>query len=319
MEMFLGPDDYALVVIPPGVWTGFKGMSRPFAIVANCCTHPHDPSSHDAPRPVRQPTSRTTGASTITERPPRISDGDGGRPGLGERMHDARVRALPDLPQHHRRRRARDARRDRRGRAARRCTRCRPARRCSTGPSRASGTSATRGSRTPPARGSSTSREQPARRRLQRAGARADAARRAARRTCTRSRSSRTGSRTARRTTTRPGASACAHDDARGLDDGDYEVCIDSTLADGHLTYGEYFLPGRDDRRGADLDARLPSVAGQRQPLGHRRSRPSSRCRSRHCAGGSPTGSCSCPARSARSPGSREQRAARRGSSTALC
>ena len=44
MELFLGPDDYALVVIPPGVWNGFKGMSEPYAMVANCCTHPHDPS-----------------------------------------------------------------------------------------------------------------------------------------------------------------------------------------------------------------------------------------------------------------------------------
>lgn len=43
-EIFLGPDDYALVVIPPEVWNGFKGMSDPHAIVANCCTHPHDPS-----------------------------------------------------------------------------------------------------------------------------------------------------------------------------------------------------------------------------------------------------------------------------------
>ncbi|HLG68810.1 MAG TPA: dTDP-4-dehydrorhamnose 3,5-epimerase family protein [Chloroflexota bacterium] len=43
-EVFLGPDDYSLVVIPPGIWTGFKGMSDPYAIVANCCTHPHDPS-----------------------------------------------------------------------------------------------------------------------------------------------------------------------------------------------------------------------------------------------------------------------------------
>lgn len=25
----------------------------------------------------------------------------------------------------------------------------------------------------------------------------------------------------------------------------EYEVCIDSTLADGHLTYGEYYLPGK--------------------------------------------------------------------------
>jgi dTDP-4-dehydrorhamnose 3,5-epimerase len=42
-EIFLGPDNHSLVVIPPGVWNGFKGMSEPFAIMANCCTHPHDP------------------------------------------------------------------------------------------------------------------------------------------------------------------------------------------------------------------------------------------------------------------------------------
>lgn len=43
-EFFLGPDEYSLVVIPPGVWNGFKGMSDPYAIVANACTHPHDPA-----------------------------------------------------------------------------------------------------------------------------------------------------------------------------------------------------------------------------------------------------------------------------------
>jgi dTDP-4-dehydrorhamnose 3,5-epimerase len=43
-EIFLGPDNHGLVVIPPGVWNGTKGMSDPFAIVANCATHPHDPS-----------------------------------------------------------------------------------------------------------------------------------------------------------------------------------------------------------------------------------------------------------------------------------
>jgi len=43
-EIFLGPDDHSLVVIPPDLWTGFKGMTEPFAIVANCCTHTHDPS-----------------------------------------------------------------------------------------------------------------------------------------------------------------------------------------------------------------------------------------------------------------------------------
>jgi len=43
VERFLGPDDYSLVVIPPGIWTGFKGMTDS-AIVANCATHPHDPA-----------------------------------------------------------------------------------------------------------------------------------------------------------------------------------------------------------------------------------------------------------------------------------
>ena len=44
MEVFLGPDNYALAIVPPEVWNGFKGMSEPYAIVANCCTHAHDPS-----------------------------------------------------------------------------------------------------------------------------------------------------------------------------------------------------------------------------------------------------------------------------------
>src|SRR5689334_20808430 len=30
MEVFLGPDNYSLAVIPPEIWTGFKGMSDPF-------------------------------------------------------------------------------------------------------------------------------------------------------------------------------------------------------------------------------------------------------------------------------------------------
>ncbi|TFZ09009.1 DUF4910 domain-containing protein [Ramlibacter humi] len=40
-----------------------------------------------------------------------------------------------------------------------------------------------------------------------------------------------------------------AHRDLESLPEGEYEVCIDSTLADGHLTYGECFLAGtsRDD------------------------------------------------------------------------
>jgi aminopeptidase-like protein len=36
-----------------------------------------------------------------------------------------------------------------------------------------------------------------------------------------------------------------SHDQMLGLPDGDYEVCIDSTLQDGYLAYGECYLPGR--------------------------------------------------------------------------
>ncbi len=35
-----------------------------------------------------------------------------------------------------------------------------------------------------------------------------------------------------------------SHNELLKLADGEYEVCIDSSLADGSLTYGEYFLPG---------------------------------------------------------------------------
>ena len=43
MEVFLGPDNYCLVTIPPMIWNGFKGIGGRIAIVANCATHPHDP------------------------------------------------------------------------------------------------------------------------------------------------------------------------------------------------------------------------------------------------------------------------------------
>lgn len=44
MELFLGPDSYKLVIIPPNVWNGFKGMSAPYSIVANCASAAHDPA-----------------------------------------------------------------------------------------------------------------------------------------------------------------------------------------------------------------------------------------------------------------------------------
>ena len=55
MELFLGIDNYTLVIIPPEVWNGFKGMSAPYAMVANCSTHPHDPSRSERMDPFENP------------------------------------------------------------------------------------------------------------------------------------------------------------------------------------------------------------------------------------------------------------------------
>ncbi len=41
-EIFLGPDNYCLVTVPPLIWNGFKGIGCETAIVANCATIPHD-------------------------------------------------------------------------------------------------------------------------------------------------------------------------------------------------------------------------------------------------------------------------------------
>ena len=111
------------------------------------------------------------------------------------------------------------------------------------------------------------------------------------------------GSRTARRTTTRPGASASRTTQLAALADGDYEV-VHRQHPRRRPPHLRRVLPARlDDRRGADLGARLPPVAGQRQPLGHRARDACSRGRSRHAPRGYSTGSSSRPARSARSRG----------------
>ncbi|MGE5373194.1 MAG: dTDP-4-dehydrorhamnose 3,5-epimerase family protein [Solirubrobacterales bacterium] len=47
MEIFMGPDNYSLVTIPPNVWNGFKGIGTEMALVANCSTIPHDPEEID--------------------------------------------------------------------------------------------------------------------------------------------------------------------------------------------------------------------------------------------------------------------------------
>jgi dTDP-4-dehydrorhamnose 3,5-epimerase len=42
-ELFLGPDNYCLVSVPPMIWNGFKGIGDGTALVANCATLEHDP------------------------------------------------------------------------------------------------------------------------------------------------------------------------------------------------------------------------------------------------------------------------------------
>jgi dTDP-4-dehydrorhamnose 3,5-epimerase len=46
-ELFLGPDNYCLVTVPPLVWNGFKGIGTKMAMVANCTSIPHDAAEID--------------------------------------------------------------------------------------------------------------------------------------------------------------------------------------------------------------------------------------------------------------------------------
>ncbi|MBK7354688.1 dTDP-4-dehydrorhamnose 3,5-epimerase family protein [Propionivibrio sp.] len=50
-EIFLGPDNYCLVTVPPLVWNGFKGVGTETAIVANCASIPHDPDEIERKSP----------------------------------------------------------------------------------------------------------------------------------------------------------------------------------------------------------------------------------------------------------------------------
>jgi len=51
-EIYLGPDNYNLVVIPALVWNGFKGAGPETAFVANCATIPHDPTEIERMEPA---------------------------------------------------------------------------------------------------------------------------------------------------------------------------------------------------------------------------------------------------------------------------
>ena len=41
MELFLSPENYKLVTVPPNVWNGFKGLGNTVSIVANCSDYEH--------------------------------------------------------------------------------------------------------------------------------------------------------------------------------------------------------------------------------------------------------------------------------------
>lgn len=46
-EIFMEPDNYCLVTVPPMIWNGFKGLGNEMSIVANCASIPHDPAEID--------------------------------------------------------------------------------------------------------------------------------------------------------------------------------------------------------------------------------------------------------------------------------
>ena len=50
-ELFVSPENYCLVTIPPLIWNGFKGIGDKSAIVANCSTLPHDPDEIERKSP----------------------------------------------------------------------------------------------------------------------------------------------------------------------------------------------------------------------------------------------------------------------------
>ena len=43
-EIFLSPENYCLLTVPPLIWNGWKGLGQHSSIVVNCATIPHDPT-----------------------------------------------------------------------------------------------------------------------------------------------------------------------------------------------------------------------------------------------------------------------------------
>lgn len=46
-EIVMGEDNYCLVTVPPGLWSGFAAVGGRTAMVANCASIPHDPTEAD--------------------------------------------------------------------------------------------------------------------------------------------------------------------------------------------------------------------------------------------------------------------------------
>ena len=53
-EVLLGPDEYRLLVVPPGVWNGFVGLADPISTVANLASEVYDPAEFDRIEPNDQ-------------------------------------------------------------------------------------------------------------------------------------------------------------------------------------------------------------------------------------------------------------------------
>ncbi len=51
VEINIGPDNYSLIVVPPGVWNGFHGFGKPFSIVASCSTEVYNPDEFERIKP----------------------------------------------------------------------------------------------------------------------------------------------------------------------------------------------------------------------------------------------------------------------------
>ncbi len=234
-------------------------------------------------RPLRGAAARGRGARLMP--PPAAAEDARRRCRRGDARADRP--ALPDLPHHHRRRRARDA--------------------CASSASRSplemhevpTGTPVfdwtvprewnIRDAWVANSRGERVDRlprAQPPRRELQRAGPRHACASPSSGRTCTPTPRTPTGSPTAPATTRRTGASACRTRDLEALPE-DRLRGGDRLHARRRRADLRRMPRARRDRgrRGADLRPRLPPLARQRQPLGHRGG---DRARSAGCSRGQP-------------------------------